>query len=347
MNNDHAGEESITSQDGQELMFGLDFSSVEVSNIKDEETNRKTLAQSPNTPKYDPSVVDRLLLYQDNLPSATKSDFEALFLWATKQGAQLDGICCKQDRFGGRGLYSNQSVSAGGLLAILPRSLRIGQTEACHELGLPHDTPDLSALTMLVLWYCKQNHPYARCLPRGTEFSNGLLLSLEEEKSWTTLPDYISAIRRVKSTGEGCRDYIFNCLSSSPPEVDNLKTLYWAVSMVKSRSHAFGSKRGYWLTPVFDLVNHTPEPNAALEGDDQGRLVRACKRFFWSSKHFKISATHDFASMRSLQVLKALKQIEEGDEVTIDYQVDDDSMLVANYGFSLKHSCKGMSYLAP
>eukprot|EP00550_Attheya_septentrionalis_P004255 CAMPEP_0198297882 /NCGR_PEP_ID=MMETSP1449-20131203/38704_1 /TAXON_ID=420275 /ORGANISM="Attheya septentrionalis, Strain CCMP2084" /LENGTH=88 /DNA_ID=CAMNT_0043998981 /DNA_START=39 /DNA_END=305 /DNA_ORIENTATION=+ len=86
--------------------------------------------------------------------------------------------------------------------------------------------------------------------------------------------------------------------------------------MVKSRSHAFGSKRGYWLTPVFDLSNHSPNPNAAMEGDDHGRLV-----------------------------LKALENIHEGEQITIDYQVDDDPLLVAIYGFSLIHDCDGLALL--
>jgi len=92
------------------------------------------------------------------------------------------------------------------------------------------------------------------------------------------------------------------------------KTINWAISMVKSRSHAFGSKHGYWLTPVFDLLNHCPTPNAVIEGDDQGQLV-----------------------------LKAINEIDSKEEITIDYQIDNDSLLVANYGFSLAHKERNAS----
>ena len=62
------------------------------------------------------------------------------------------------------------------------------------------------------------------------------------------------------------------------------------------------------LTPVFDFANHCPTPTCKLEGDAEGRLV-----------------------------LRAVRNIAIGEEVTIDYQVSDDAKLVATYGFSLIH----------
>jgi hypothetical protein len=312
-------EDEVTLQSGEELMFGLDFSKLGVSDIPDEEGEKRkrvACAQEVSTAAtyYDPSLVNELLQLQETLPVATQADFSQLFDWATKEGAQLDGIACQQDAYGERGVYSTGVVTKGSILAILPRSLRIGQSYACKTLNLPKDTPDLSALSLLVVWFCREEHIYVKCLPRKTKCSNSLLMSKEQKRAWAEQgAEYASAIERVQSRGEACHQYISQCLSSNnnnnniPANVST--TLLWAISMVKSRSHAFRSKRGYWLTPIFDLANHSPQPNAMLEGDAHGRLV-----------------------------LKAVKAIDKGQEITIDYQVEDDAMLVANYGFSLLSS---------
>jgi len=43
------------------------------------------------------------------------------------------------------------------------------------------------------------------------------------------------------------------------------------------------------------------------------------------------------------QVLKAINEIDSKEEITIDYQIDNDSLLVANYGFSLAHKERNAS----
>lgn len=67
------------------------------------------------------------------------------------------------------------------------------------------------------------------------------------------------------------------------------------------------------MTPIFDLANYSPTSNSKLEGDAQGRLV-----------------------------LRAVKAIDANEELTIDYQVPEDSQLRATYGFSLLYSPKDM-----
>uniref|UniRef100_A0A7S4MSI5 SET domain-containing protein n=1 Tax=Odontella aurita TaxID=265563 RepID=A0A7S4MSI5_9STRA len=308
---------------GQDCMFGgLDFNKLDVADItssSDEESDSEETG--PQASGYDPTRVDELLQFQDELPCATEDDFDELFAWVQRQGADLKGIRYDRDNHCGRTLYASRKVSEGGLLATLPRSLRFGQAYACRELDLPLDTPDLSALTLLVLSLCKDEHIYARCLPRKSEFTNALLMTKQEQFEWEDRmgSEYADAFRAMQSRGKSCGLYIRDYLSSVSvhsdidaiePMVNNefdTATLYWAMSMVKSRSHAFGSKRGFWLTPIFDLVNHSPAPNARLEGDSSGYLV-----------------------------MKALRDIQSNEEITIDYQVKDDPMLVATYGFSLK-----------
>ena len=260
-----------------------------------------------------PSTHDLTLLYQfqDTLPVATEADFIELFEWASHKGASLEGIACRTDEYGGRGLFSTAAVPTGGILAMLPRSLRLGQSYACQTLkSLPVNTPDLTALTMLVLQFCKDKHVYAKCLPRQGQFTNALLMSKKEQSAWGKIDSrYSDAFKGVQSIAQGCEGYIRNVLMESDTTVEkSCPSLSWAIAMVKSRSHAFGSKRGYWLTPVLDLVNHSPEPNAMLVGGDQGQLL-----------------------------LKAVAPIQEGEQIKIDYQIEDDAMLLATYGFSLCH----------
>ena len=267
-------EDEVTSQEGEELMFGLDFASLKVSDVKDEDTFEGFVSKTGRESEYDPSLVECLLTLQHDLPPATEADFFELFAWATEHGARLDKIFCQKDTHGGRGLYSLGPMNKGDIIAVLPRPLRIGQMEACRVLKLPWDTPDLTALSLLVLWYYREGHVYSKSLPRLAEFQNAILLTPEEELSWSAYTEYMDAIRNFRSRAEGCRKYIETCLASEGAPM-RTKTINWAISMVKSRSHAFGSKHGYWLTPVFDLLNHCPTPNAVIEGDDQGQLV--CK----------------------------------------------------------------------
>jgi len=134
-------------------------------------------------------------------------------------------------------------------------------------------------------------------------------MSKKEQNLWKERDlSYSSSIEAARSRGEACIDYIMGCLcpSDASKELEKKTTLLWAIAMVKSRSHAFGTKRGYWLTPIFDMLNYSPTPNAKLANDAGGNLV-----------------------------LKAIKPVQPGDEITIDYQVSSDPILLANYGFSL------------
>lgn len=255
-----------------------------------------------------PQMVRSLCSFQDNLGAlAVEGTFSELFEWATSEGASLGGLTCQKDSFGGRGLFATRDFLENETIAILPRSLRWGLTHACRILDwLPTSTPDLTALSLLVLKLCQDDHVYARCLPRREQFSNAMLFSLEDEELWSRRGDeYAVAIRRVQAIRDGCMGYIQGVLLNDNNTGFNL-TLPWAIAMVKSRSHAFGSRGGYWLTPVLDLLNHSLSPSATLKGGTDGQLL-----------------------------LKARQTIQEGSEITIDYQVEDDAMLVATYGFSL------------
>jgi hypothetical protein len=194
----------------------------------------------------------------------------------------------------------------------------MGQKEACCRVAIPPNTPDLTAVSLLLLSLLddeltpstpSQNWAiYAHTLPTRSEFHNAVVMEEDEVEEWTRLgPEYGKAIARVKRTAASCSQYISSELCNGAA-IDPSSPLLWAISMVLSRSHAFGS-RGRWITPVLDLVNHCPAASGGgeLSCDDKGRLV-----FRAGNKSF-----------------------EKGEEVTLDYQCDDDAQLVAVYGFSL------------
>jgi hypothetical protein len=282
---------------------------------------------------------------------------DRLFDWATRRkGALLDGICSGKDEHGGRGLFASRAVSAkGGILAVLPRELRIGQNLACQRVAggglLPVNTPDLTALSLLVLAFladARASSPntsqeavtdadednwsvFVGSFPRRrSEFTNAVLMTNEEVEAWSQRQlhggmEYATAILGVRKTAESCVRYIHEVLLDTNTDANHQDSIelneedgaflhddsaiYWAIAMVLSRTHAFGATTGCrWMTPVFDLANHSPNANCRLEGDDQGRLL-----------------------------LKSERAIACGEEVTLDYQVHDDAKLVATYGFSLVH----------
>lgn len=247
-----------------------------------------------------------------------EESFVNLFSFAAARGAALDGIRVGRDKYGGRGLFATRGIPAGGVVATLPRDLRIGQQQACARLALPSNTPDLSALALYIISYLETGGvaddtyddwgAYIRSLPRGSEFTNGVLMTDDEVKEWSLRgKEYEKAITQIRKTSMCCAAYISDllCAGEAIPEDSALK---WAVGMILSRSHAFGSKSRY-LTPVFDLANHLPQSKGGgkLVSDDQGRLV-----------------------LRAGHALKC------GDEVTFDYECEDDAQLVATYGFSLQ-----------
>ena len=369
---------SSSSSSCDELIFGIDFSKLDVSAIVEEEDEHndgsidgRYALQMLNdvVPTFDFTTrIDKLLqiskcddfVLRLRSPLAEDMDHERLFATASKLGAQLDGIQCQKDSYGGRFLVatrdsiesSSAAMTSNDVIAVLPRSLRIGQHMACQRLGLPTSTPDLSALSLFLLdlmfqVYCndtKNEHSdcdigdafyylYAKCLPRQS--INAINMSKDDVQYWSNFgQEYETALRSAQSQGESCSQYIHDCLSStstlsadkddnaldgssslsqSPPLPDNAlntrdSALYWAISMVQSRTHGFATKRSRWLTPIFDFCNHSRTPNCVLEGDAYGRLV-----------------------------LKSTRSIKAGEEITIDYMVDDDAKLVATYGFSMLH----------
>ena len=368
---DGHGGDSCSTSSCEEFMFGVDFSNLDVSEIVEENEDFdidsvKAKSDGIDKPESDFRIRIEELLRRTECDdfmkrlrslSACESDYEHLFDLASNKGAQLDGIKCHKDAYGGRCLIATRDTInstdttatsiTSDIIAVLPRSLRIGQHMACQRLSLPSHTPDLSALSLLLLDLMFQResprqlegtgtiragaddkffHFYSKCLPRHS--FNAVNMSEKDKQYWSTFgQDYETAIRSVQSQAESCSKYIHECLSSQsqlkddnsnlkrPPSISALvnshhqdSVLFWAISMVQSRTHGFGTKRSRWLTPIFDFCNHSPTPNCTLEGDAFGRLV-----------------------------LKATRSIKAGEEVTIDYMVNDDAKLVATYGFSLLH----------
>lgn len=330
----------------EDYIFGIDFSKLDVSEILDETDTSATSTsyecdeeRSEIISKYS-ILVDRLLVLNNlNCPSRYTPNYEVLFRSATTLGAYIEKIACRPDEFGGMCLVSviPDKQTPGDVIAVLPRSLRIGQTTACQRLGLPKGTPDLSALSLFLVDLIANSIPisntkhnndssnisnkdiflshYVKCLPKSGG-PNALFMKEEEIQYWTNLGgmEYRNAISGVKNQAKSCIEYIQDCLTSSSyiskePSSFESDDICWAISIVQSRTHGFGQARSRWLTPIFDFANHSPNPNCKLEGDSQGQLV-----------------------------LRAIRTIFPGEEITIDYMVSNDAKLVATYGFSLKHA---------
>ena len=357
-------EEMATKRASEELLFGLDFSEIDWSSIPVEEKEEYDSSQEQQLMLAEQQRNKKMLLRNrlkkllqlkhpsqeptlSSLYSATSNNskdeyIRQLFHWVTEtKGAVLDGIRPGKDNFGGRGLFATRTVAVKGtVLAVLPRSLRIGQKMACQRFsGLPSNAPDLTATSLLVLSFLAEavNNPdssnkgwglYALSMPmQSSEFQNAIFMSQNEEESWAQYDkSYQKEIQNVRALAECCVQYIQNVLLSEDSNdrngninvndvskditVESSSAIYWAIAMVMSRTHGFGSHTGgRWLTPILDLANHSPNANCELEGDDQGRLL-----------------------------LRANRPIQGGEEITIDYQVYDDAKLVATYGFSLQRS---------
>ena len=280
--------------------------------------------------------------------------FHRLIAWATlAHGADLTGITSGRDSYGGRGLFAARQVTTvGSVLAVLPRSLRVGHTLACQRVAggkLPIDCPDLTAVSLLVLTFYRDALEmgdggassadvdpdnwglYAQSLPHSSsEINNSSLatvgeiesclrkLQLAMTDSGETTHSYCLQCEKVRSKARCCLQYIQQVLlrnddiennsqlNSGDDDIPRHSAIHWAIAIVMSRNHAFGSNTGSrWLTPVFDTANHASNPNCQLQGDSEGQLL-----------------------------LKALRPLDKEDEITIDYQVDHDANLLATYGFS-------------
>jgi len=315
-----------------EALLGINFSKLDGPKIF--ESCEDTDNRECNIEKNDSNVtqinfstrVDQLLKISDNeledcilKPTNDTSRYDRLFTWASCKGAKLENIKCCEDFYGGTCLVTTINAKERSVIASLPRSLRIGQHTACKRLGIPRLSPDLSALSLFLLDvllvgsdddHCDNFYPYVACLPHRCV--NALFMSEAEVSKWSNQGmDYETAISKVQSQGESCMRYIQDCLSSnksnSPYTIRRRRSLalWWAVSMVQSRSHGFGTTKSRWLTPVFDFCNHSTTPNCTVEGNSYGELV-----------------------------LKTTRDIAAGEELTIDYMEIDDAKLVATYGFS-------------
>ncbi|KAG7363266.1 SET methyltransferase domain containing protein [Nitzschia inconspicua] len=324
------------SDEEEDYIFGVDFSKFDVSEVRFDEGDEKLVNNDSNCVSKQQLSVSfhcaKLVQYQwtdrkHNIFDTNDRDIQKLFAWAEAQGANLAKITCCQDAFDGNGLcLKGGNIAAGSVVAVLPRSLRIGQNHACQKLGLKNSTPDLSALSLLLvdalmaddeseICHSKDNGLtlYAKCLPRHCH--NAVFMTDDDLEYWGRLGQkYVTNIRKVQDQATSCMHYIQDCIL--PPDIsrtviirnNHSLLLKWAIAMVQSRTHSFGSHKCRWLTPIFDFCNHSVDPNCRLEGDAQGNLI-----------------------------LRATTSIQQGEEITIDYQVSDDAKLVATYGFSLLH----------
>ena len=301
---------------GEEFLFGLSLKSIEGVVDERDDSISASLPVNPcnkNDITATAEWVKGLCRYEHDFGTpTTDEDFDKLFVWAKTQGASIEGISCQTDSHGGRGIFATRDLVQGEIIAVLPRPLRWGQSHACKTMPLlPTSTPDLTALTLLVIYMCQEDHIFSKCLPHGIH-SNALLFSEEETEFWNEVDHtYSEAIRRNQSLAEGCQGYIRHMLmqeeSSCPSNFSS--TFKWAVAMVKSRSHAFGSSSGYWITPILDLLNHSPHPNATFSVGNEGQLL-----------------------------LQVSTSVPRGTEIMMDYQVENDATLLASYGFSLVHT---------
>jgi hypothetical protein len=199
----------------------------------------------------------RLVNVKDpEIPLVRHSDmYQDLFDFVVARGAIVDAICIGRDKYGGRGLFATRPIPAGGIVAVLPRTLRIGQRQACERLSLPSNTPDLSALSLLLMSYVNENSTldprdnwgvYGRTLPSRCEFTNGAVMSLDDIKMWACRgEEYSDAIYGVQKRVDSCTKYIRDFLSDEDHIYEDC-ALRWAVSMVLSRTHSFGSKKDYY-----------------------------------------------------------------------------------------------------
>jgi len=301
--------EAALRTEGEEMLFGLALGSLKDENV-DFGTERAT-PDANDVADTSTSHIERLVQSKDfSLDSkAQEEDFDRLFEWAAQRGAVLTAIRCGRDDYGGRGLFCTHNVPKGGILAALPRSLRLGQKLACQRIPtLAPNTPDLTALSLLLLDFVDDPEwgLYVKTLPRRHEFTNAIVMNEANVQMWAECgEEYIEAIQNVRAKCDACISYITDLVGEA---IADKSAIRWAIAMVLSRSHAFGSQTGRWLTPILDLANHS-EDGARLEVDDQGGLL-----------------------------LVAGKDLSEGEKVTLDYQERKDENLVATYGFSLLHS---------
>lgn len=313
--------EASLRSEGEEMLFGFDLAdlkeqTVDFGGAPQDNNNDNDAAADTITLLRAQEHIQRLLQTRDfSLDSpAQEKDFDKLFEWATDKGAVLSSIRYGRDEHGGRGLFAIHAVPKGGILASLPRNLRLGQKLACQRIPcLSSNVPDLTALSFLLLDFVGKDDDewrlYVETLPRRHEFTNAMFMTKEDIQKWTCFgEEYAAAIQNVRAKADACVSYIRDLTGGDEPIADE-SAIRWAIAMVLSRSHAFGSQTGRWLTPVFDLANHSAENGARLEVDDQGGLL-----------------------------LIAGKDLASGEEVTLDYQEDKDENLVATYGFSLYHS---------
>ena len=209
-----------------------------------------------------------------------------MFEWATGLGAKLEKVEWGADEHGGSGLFVREDnvIRSGDVVLSLPRVLRVGKDRVVDGTGgiarvraLTHDVPSLSALALLLLSLLPLNslpngnadcddgaeesgwRLYARLLPSLAQVGNAVAMGNSEVAAWTLAygQDYGDAIASEQRRARCCVEYIKDVLGGGHGGDD--AALRWAIAMVVSRSHAFGSSTERWLTPVLDLANHRPE----------------------------------------------------------------------------------------
>ncbi len=360
------------STDDDIIMCGVDFSSFQKGEVIDEGKDDKNDIYGNNKRGKieqhhvnEASVLTVADLLRKKFPLRISSldvcgnklqkDYERLFDWATSLGADLSKVCHGKDEYGGSGLFVRpgvESIRDGEVVLTLPRALRIGKDRVIYGSGgiprihgLSQETPSLSSLALLLLALLSSSERkntsnidkdvdgfalYATLLPSLSQVRNAVAMNQAEAQAWSRKygQKYGAAIERERKRAECSIQYIRDVLFAR--DIVDESALRWAIGMVMSRSHAFGSATERYLTPILDLANHRAEGNhetsspwkkggARLESDPAGNLILR-----WHSKQAKDAHGSDIRLL-------------PGDEVFLDYQVQNDADCVSVWGFSAVH----------
>ncbi|KAG0606715.1 hypothetical protein M758_9G162400 [Ceratodon purpureus] len=254
---------------------------------------------------------------------------QSLIAWVREQGGRVGALQVGESGHGGWGLRTTDAVRAGESLIALPPHLPLSvQTSDPVLLALFDRVPEelwtvklgLKLLAERTRFQTSQWRPYIQNLPK--RFTVPIFYSSEEIQALQYVPLMHQVQKRIRFLSEFASETMPDVIGQGPQPDHPFKrhqvlphALAWSMAAVSSRAfHVHKSGGGSSLLPLVDMCNHSFAPT--------GRLVQ-----------------HS-SSPQSLPVLEVVaeKDLDEGEDVFLNYGSLSNDILLLDYGFVLPNN---------
>ncbi|CAK0804031.1 unnamed protein product [Prorocentrum cordatum] len=256
---------------------------------------------------------------------ATRARVHGLVSWLRENGANIDGLECRDDGLGGLGMFATKSFAAGAEIASIPAAL-VFTTDAARATKLGAAAAALGAQEELVLWIYMAHgrsdpehpwHPYLKSLaasqPDPTSWSRDALAPLRATPIMRMVTECKAMLGRDLARLQSRLPITVSSSEDQALEGLSLQALLWARGMHLSRCFPaeLATSRHIHIRP--DCKEHCGGRGGA-KGDSVGCLLP-----FLDMANHKAGHQISWEASDGRVAFKTVSELHPGDEIHNNY----------------------------